>query len=179
MLSGAYASATATDTHKVAAFVGPAAGKTAGAASSITATGDVAVLANMDSSVLAEGFMVGIALGGSGSYAETTATATPTVQAYLGDQATIDADGDVDIKAVAEGDAIADGTGISVAVGVGYAGAEVTADLNPTVAAFTEGSGSIRRGQCNYRVPAQSRTKTAQRSNRTMMVVMSVRPSVK
>ena len=141
LISGAYASATATDTHIVEAFVGPAAGKTAGAASSITATGDVAVLANMDSSVLAEGIH-----GRHRSGRQPAHTLRPQQPRHQPcrriseTRRTIDADGDVDIKAIAEGDAIADGTGINVAVGVGYSGAKVTAGPQP------DGCG-IYRGQ--------------------------------
>src|SRR5207302_1077270 len=73
----------------------------------------------------------------------TTAEASPTVRAYLGDDAEVTAGDDVLIEAVGEAYAISDALGFSGSTGVGVAGASVTSTVNPTVKAFTVGGGSI------------------------------------
>src|SRR5207244_8102516 len=102
------------------------------------------------SNVVAQVTAASLSLLASGSSSSTSATASPTVLAYLGDDATVDATGDVGFEASAHARAVADGLGFSAAAGISSAGAFRSSTVNPTVKAFTVGGGAISADDVSF-----------------------------
>jgi hypothetical protein len=147
--SGAGASVSASDSHRVEAFIGPEFQTSSGGTpTEVSTTGDVHVIAHVNSQARAEGSLFGVAIGGGGSVAITTASATPSVRAYLGDGAQVIADGDVLIEANAVSDAISE----AEASGGGIVSGSVThavATASPTMDASLLGASVTAGGELN------------------------------
>jgi len=131
LASGAGASVSASDLHSVEAFIGPALGSASvGAPTSVTTSGDINVDAHVTSVADANGNLTSVGIGGAGAFAVTTATASPTVRAYLGEAAQVAAVGNVPVRADADADAAADGGGVGVGLGA-FTGSQSTAIASP------------------------------------------------
>jgi hypothetical protein len=145
---------SASDTTTVDAYVGPQTGMLHDAqltdATTIETSGAVSVLATIDSTVLAEVTAVSLGAIVSGAGTLTTATASPVVRAFLGDDAVVISGDSVEFRADAQAAGIADGLGLSGSGGIAVAVAIVDAHVNPVVGAFTESGGSIDAAQVSF-----------------------------
>ncbi|MDQ0612685.1 hypothetical protein QF046_000326 [Microbacterium sp. W4I4] len=142
-------SLSTTDSTTVASWIGPVDGASAADAAdptnvtTSTASG-ISVKTDYTAHVLADAIAAGFGLLFAGALVHGTATATPTVLAYLGHRAELHADGggSILIEAAAVVTAIADGTGFSAGA---IAAGQITtkADLRPIVKAYTVGGGAL------------------------------------
>ena len=152
----------AVDTGLVEAYVGPSHGKaSAGTPTVVTVDGgDVAVSATGNSSVQAKTGALSISLLGALAATNADAEASPTVRAYLGQQAQIVAPrGKVTFDAAAERvSAVADGFAVAAALGIGVTNTGVTAKVDPNVLATVDSGSSIDAGSVavNARVDTDS-----------------------
>ena len=144
LASLAGSSVNATDTSSAVAYIGPKEGTfSSGVPANVTAN-SVDVEASMTTHVLATNDSTSIGILFTGALTSASATAKPTSEAYLGDQAQVDSQsGDTTFRAVTVGDAIANSTGVGVSLGVSVGGTSVTSDLEPTAKAFSTGGGYV------------------------------------
>ena len=145
LLGGALIDVSATDSSTVDAYVGPEIG-TASTGTPTTVTisgGGVDVRAHATSLVDTDSDVLGLGLLAGGALTQAISNASPTVRAYMGDDATVTADGDVMIEAAAQVEGTTDATGFSAGGGFSVAGAEVETNVNPIIRSFTVGGGAI------------------------------------
>jgi hypothetical protein len=142
----------ATDTSTVEAYVGPKQGTAGDAAHpttlTTTAAGGISVGAGLDSNVTATTDALSIGLLGDGAVTSTTATANPSIRAYVGDQAALNSGSQATtFDATGTLTAHAHGSGVGISLGFSGGGALATANVGDgskqTVAAFTVGGGSL------------------------------------
>jgi hypothetical protein len=143
LAAGAGVVSNATDTSITETYIGPATGSNStGSPTSVMISGPIVVNADATS----------IALLAAGAVITSFPQANPTVRSYLGDAAVVESTNDSSIDFTAHGDifGMADATGFAASFGFSVAAAGVTANVNPTVKAFSESGGSVEGGAITF-----------------------------
>ncbi|HEX8971092.1 hypothetical protein, partial [Oryzihumus sp.] len=153
--------AIASDTTSLDVYIGPAFSVSAADPShpaTVTATGaggdtgGVTVSVSLTGPVVATVLQLSVTAAFSGALMINEVTADQSARAFLGDKAVINAGSNpVNVTGVGIASAVADGMGISAALGgVAVGGAFVSAELKPTLGAFSTGGGSITGGNVTF-----------------------------
>ncbi len=129
-----------TDSSTVEAYIGSGTGTPATV--NIT-NGGVDVQAQATSDVRVDSVVAAFSIGVAGAATLAQVNATPTVRTYMGEDASITADGDVSFDAAAQVEGAANMIGFGASVGGSVVGVDVETNVNPTIQSFTEGGGSI------------------------------------
>jgi Ca2+-binding RTX toxin-like protein len=136
---------SSSDTTVVSAYIGSQAGGVNPTSVKTTGAGGLNVTATGVSTPSATANFVNVGILAAGDKATTTVTGTPSALVFVGNNASIDSHAyDATFTSVIRAAAKASGSGVGVSLLVGAGTAEATAVMNPTVGAFTVGSGSLR-----------------------------------
>ena len=151
-IGGSIVFADATDQSVTEARIGPAFGSSASAfpRTQVTTTGSggIEVEATLDAApVHSKVKVIAISLLAGGFASRATSISKPTVRAYSGDQAGVNAgSGPAELVAVAITDSISEAWGLTAGLGFTVGVTVATSLLTPTVGAFTVGGGSLGGG---------------------------------
>ncbi|MCO6455093.1 MAG: choice-of-anchor D domain-containing protein [Pirellulaceae bacterium] len=146
-LGGEGAQQTAEDLSVVDAYIGPADGSMPGASPAVVQVGSAGVQLNASlvTTVDATTDLTSIGILANGVGGVVTATVTPTVRAYIGQNSQVEASsmGDVVIEAGVTADVTGTGFGVAVSGGLSGGGLGITTTLNPTIGAWIGQNASV------------------------------------